>query len=180
MRNRFRVRKGNFNRKRLLLLGAGLFIAAALFELYQLVIPFQSANPLWHQVTTGEPVINDWKYEGQDEEGYLKFYNQGQTNLLPPNARMFDADGKFVVIEGHTPSTLTYALPYEAIPMRWVALAVGGAGMAVGVLALRKNASGKRLKFTRRRGTRIQVRAKRSSERRSKNFRIPRKFRFFG
>jgi hypothetical protein len=179
VRNRFRVRKGNFNRKRLLLLGAGLLGAVALFELYQLVIPFQSANPLWHQVTTGETVINDWKYEGQDEEGYLKFYNQGQTNLLPPNARTFDADGKFVVIEGHTPSTLTYALPYEAVPMRWVALVVGATGIAIGVWALRKKVSGKRLKFARRRGTPIQIRAKKSAEQRSKSFRVPRKFRFF-
>ena len=150
MRNRFRVRRGNFNRKRLLLLGAGLLGAAALFELYQLVIPFQSANPLWHQVTTGETVINDWKYEGQDEEGYMKFYNQGQTNLLPPNARTFDADGKFVVIEGHTPSTLTYALPYEAIPMRWVALVVAAAQVWRLASGPSKKASGKRLKFARR------------------------------
>lgn len=113
----------------------GLVVVGGIFELYRWVVPFQTANPLWHEVTIGEPVIDDWQYWGKDEEGYLKFMRQGQSPvLLPPNSHMFDADGKFVVIESATPSTLVFAEPYQAIPLSWL---LGGLGaVVIGVTAL--------------------------------------------
>jgi hypothetical protein len=101
---------------------AVIVCCVGLYQLYCIIVPFQSANPLWHEVTIGENVIGDWKYGGQDEEGYLRFYNHSQTVVLPPSARLFDADGQFVVIERYSPGSLTYALPYEAIPLPWLAV----------------------------------------------------------
>gem|GEM_PF-1780616 len=113
------------------LLAAAAAVLVALFELYSVVVPFQSNNPLWHQVTVGQPVIDNWDYGGQDEEGYLKFFSQGESVVLPPTAKLFSADGQFVIIEGYSPSSLTYASPLEAIPLGWLiglvsAVALGG------------------------------------------------------
>jgi len=108
-----------------------LFLVLAgisIFELYRLLIPLQSVNPLWQEVTIGEPVIDSWLYGGRDEEGYLRFYDQGQTIVVPPTAHTFAADGQFVVIEKFTSSSLTFAEPYEAIPLSWIA--IGGIGFA--------------------------------------------------
>lgn len=100
------------------------------FELYSIIVPFQSNNPLWTQVTIGQPVIDNWTYGGQDEEGYLRFYNRGESIVLPPSAKLFSADGQFVIIEGFSPSSLTYAYPFEAVPMSW--LVAGGAVVVAG------------------------------------------------
>jgi hypothetical protein len=134
--------------------------AAALFELYRILLPLTSANPLYHEVTIGEPVIGEWRYGGQDEEGYLKFYNGGQTVLLPPTERLFDADGRFVVIEGHTPSSLTYARPVAAVPLSWIAAGLGAMALPGGWIWLRLRARRKRLRVRRpkRLGTRVQAR----------------------
>ncbi|MCL6516838.1 hypothetical protein [Alicyclobacillus sp.] len=131
--------------------------AAAVFELVRLLLPLTSANPLYHEVTIGEPVIGEWKYGGLDEEGYLKFYNGGQTVLLPPNERLFDADGRFVVIEGHTPSSLTYARPVAAIPLSWLAAGAGVLAIPAALLWMR----------LRRRRRRMRVRAVRPGLRRA-------------
>jgi hypothetical protein len=107
------------------LLGAVILLSLVLlYELYLTIIPFHSKNPLWHQVTVGQPVIGDWLYGGQIESGYLKFYNHSGSVVIPPSSRTFDADGKFVVIEDFTPSSLTFAEPYGAIPLRWIALSI--------------------------------------------------------
>ena len=125
MRQGFQPRSRAMLRRRLFVVAVAGFLGLGLFELYQIVVPFQSANPLWREVTIGQPVIDHWQYGGQDEEGYLKFYDGGQTVLIPPDARMFDANGKFVVLEGHTPSSLTFAQPLEAIPMPWIVVVTG-------------------------------------------------------
>ncbi|OFW77163.1 MAG: hypothetical protein A2201_04155 [Alicyclobacillus sp. RIFOXYA1_FULL_53_8] len=98
----------------------------SIFELYRWIIPLQSLNPLWHEVTIGEPVIDSWLYGGRDEEGYLRFYDQAQTIVVPPTAHTFAADGQFVVIEEFSSSSLTFAEPFEAIPVSWIA--IGGVG----------------------------------------------------
>lgn len=137
MRNRFRVRAKAAPVGRFLLVGIVCFLAVMCFELYRILVPFVSANPLWSQVTIGEPVIHNWLYGGLDEEGYLKFYNPSHASipvLLPPDAHMFDADGQFVILESHTASSLTFAQPYEAIPTRWVL--VGGGMIAIPIVVL--------------------------------------------
>lgn len=103
---------------------AVLLVLVGFFELYSIIVPFQSNNPLWHQVTVGQSVIDDWTYGGQDEEGYLRFFNQTESVVLPPTAKIFSADGQFVVIEGYSPSSLTFAPPLEAIPLSWLVLLV--------------------------------------------------------
>lgn len=105
-----------------------------LYELYRWLVPFDSINPLWQEATIGQTVLGDWRYAGQDAEGFLKFYNSEQTVLLPPNAHLFDANGRFIVLEQHTPSSITFASPVNAIPMSW--LAVGAGLLAVPVLYL--------------------------------------------
>jgi hypothetical protein len=147
---RFRKRSRNAARKRLLAFAAIVLLVALLFEIYQWIVPFQAPNPLWQEITVGQPVIDDWRYGGQDEQGYLRFYSQGQTVLLPPDARTFDANGKFVVIEGFTPSSLTYAKPYEAIPLRWWLIGLGIAALPAFVLSLRAKRNGKQMKLARR------------------------------
>jgi hypothetical protein len=147
---RFRKRSRNVARKRLLAFATIVLLVALLFEIYQWIVPFRPANPLWQEVTVGQPVIDEWRYGGQDEQGYLRFYNQGQTVLLPPNAHTFDADGKFVVIEGFTPSSLTYAKPYEAIPLRWWLIGIGAMAVPILVLSIRARRRRKRMKLARR------------------------------
>jgi hypothetical protein len=93
--------------------------AIALFELYRWIVPFRSDNPLFQEVTIGENVIDNWKYGGEDEEGYLRFYDDRESIVLPPSSRLFDANGQFVVIEHYSPSSLTYAVPFAAIPFKW-------------------------------------------------------------
>ncbi|WP_233095988.1 hypothetical protein [Alicyclobacillus sp. SO9] len=117
--NRFRKGTGA-KLPRFALVFALLAMIITAYELYGMIVPFKSQNPLWTQVTIGQPIIDNWSYQGQDEEGYLKFYNQSQSIVLPPTAKIFSADGRFVVIEGFSPNSFTYALPFEAIPMSWL------------------------------------------------------------
>ncbi|WP_051344124.1 hypothetical protein [Alicyclobacillus herbarius] len=114
---------------------AALFLLVAFYEVYSAVNPSQSFNPLWREVTIDQTVIGDWRYGGQDPEGYLKFFQEGggETVLLPPSARVLDLDGRFVVLEGHTASTLTFAYPLAAIPITWL---VGILTAALAFLAL--------------------------------------------
>lgn len=109
----------------------------AVFELYRWVVPFHSENPLFQEVTIGENVIDNWKYGGQDEEGYLRFYNDQQTIVLPPSSRLFDANGQFVVIEHYSPSSLTYALPFAAIPFKWFAALFATLALFIGAIYMR-------------------------------------------
>lgn len=150
MRNRFRVRAKAAPLGRFLFVGVIAFLSLLCMEVYRLMTPFVSANPLWTQVTIGQPVIHGWMYGGVDEEGYLKFYNQASPPItIPPDAHMFDADGEFVILEGHTPSSLTFAQPYEAIPTRWlvVGFAVIAIPTALLVLKYRLRRRGMKLKM---------------------------------
>ncbi|MCL6454836.1 MAG: hypothetical protein K6T78_14615 [Alicyclobacillus sp.] len=118
---RFQTRSRVQSRRRMMFAVLAAVAAVGLVELYRWVIPFHPLNPLWQEATIGEQVIGDWRYGGQDAEGYLRFYNDVHTVLLPPNDRLFDADGWFVVIEEHTPSSIVFAQPYNAIPLSWLA-----------------------------------------------------------
>ncbi len=129
MARRFRPQRG-IRAPRWLLVTAMLGILLVAYELYDVIVPFQSQNPLWKEVTVGEPVIDSWVYGGEDEEGYLKFVNQGGvTDVLPPDSHLISLDGQFVIIEHFSPGTLTYALPMEAISLPWL---IGGAVVVTG------------------------------------------------
>ncbi|MCL6594156.1 MAG: hypothetical protein K6T31_09295 [Alicyclobacillus sp.] len=134
---RFRARVRSRVRRRRFGLVLAVVAAVLGYELYRVVVPFHTLNPLWHEATVGETVIQQWRYGGVDEEGYLKFYNQGQTVLLPPEERVFDADGQFVVLEGHTPNSVTYAQPYAAVPASWLAACLAVLSVPAGLLWLR-------------------------------------------
>lgn len=113
----------------------GLVLVLFLFEAYRLVMPYMARNPLYHEVTIGEPVIDHWNYEGEDAEGYLRFVDTatpGQDAILPPSTKLFGADGKFVVIEHADAGSLTYADPLEAAPPYWYALMLGFVGVVFG------------------------------------------------
>jgi hypothetical protein len=115
------------------------FVCIVGFELYQVVVPFHTQNPLWNEATIGEPVIDQWKYEGFDEEGYLTFSN-GKDNahsVLSPTAKMLALDGKFVIIEKARPESLIYALPYEAIPMKWMIVSAAIVAALIGFVIVR-------------------------------------------
>lgn len=107
--------------------------ALALFELYHFVMPFVARNPLYHEVTIGESVIGDWRYEGEDEEGYLRFANKPleENVTLPPTSKLFGADGKFVVIENYEPGSLTFAEPLQSAPPIWYVIMVGVVGASL-------------------------------------------------
>lgn len=133
MTERFRTRaKARLPRWLLAVLVA--FVGLGLVELYRVVIPLKSINPLWHEVTIGEPVISPWLYGGRDEEGYLRFYDQNQTIVLPPTAHTFDANGQFVVIEEFNSSSLVFAEPLAAIPAPWIL--TGGIVLTAGIWLL--------------------------------------------
>lgn len=107
------------------MLGLAVVVLFILFEVvYRLLMPFVAGNPLYHEVTIGEPVIDSWQYGGETTEGYLKFYDTStyETVTLPPNAQLFGADGKFVVIKHATPGSLTFAPPLESAPPIWYVL----------------------------------------------------------
>lgn len=135
--SRFRVQYRRRTGRRLglvFMLSLGLL---GLFELYRWIVPFDTLNPLWVEATIGQPIIDNWRYGGQDAEGYLKFYDANQTVLLPPDSHLFDANGWFVVIERHTPSSITFAQPYNAIPLGWFAIGGGIAIVPIGYVFLR-------------------------------------------
>ncbi|MCF8563860.1 hypothetical protein LLE49_03780 [Alicyclobacillus tolerans] len=120
-----------------------LFVVAAALaiEVFRIAIPFHTVNPLYQEATVGQPVIDGWMYGGQDEEGYLRFYNQGQTIVIPPSSHTFDANGQFVVIEKFTPNSLVFAQPYDAIPVPWLLAGFGVVLIVMGFAMnhLRKN-----------------------------------------
>lgn len=99
----------------------GVCVVLFMFEAYRLVMPFVARNPLYHEVNFGQTVIGDWEYEGEDPEGYLQFYNPktGSHPILPPQSKLFGADGKWVVIEHADAASLTYAEPLESAPPYW-------------------------------------------------------------
>lgn len=140
--SRFQVHSRRGNRRLLTLVCIIVFGFIGIFELYRWMVPFDTLNPLWVQATIGQPVIDNWRYGGQDAEGYLKFYDSSQTILLPPDSRLFDADGWFVVLERHTPSSITFAQPYNAIPLSW--FAIGGGITAVPVVYVLMRARSRR------------------------------------
>lgn len=128
-----------------------VFIALAvfgllLFEMYHLLMPYVARNPMYHEVTIGEPVIDTWDYDGEDEEGYLKFYNTSSHDdaLLPPTSKLFGADGKFVVIERADAGSLTYAEPLESAPPIWYVVMVLLIGAAVWMIMYRLKVNRKR------------------------------------
>ncbi len=134
---RFQARARAKSRGRTAVILGIAVLCVGLFELYRILIPFDSMNPLWSEVTIGQVVLGNWRYGGEDAEGYLKFYNASQTVLLPPNAHLFGAGGRFVVLEQHSPTSLTYALPRNAIPVSWLAAGAGLAAVPIGLLLLR-------------------------------------------
>ncbi len=93
------------------------------------VNPFQPTNPFLRQVTIGQSVIGDWRYGGADPNGAMKFYDAYQYVTIPANSPKFAADGEFVTLDGHTPSTLTFEPAYESeiigpASYVWILLAV--------------------------------------------------------
>lgn len=124
-----------------------------IIELYRWIVPFHSVNPIWNEVTINEPVIDDWRYGGLDEEGYLRFYdNNGPGSIvLPPNAHTLDLNGKFIVIEHFTPSSLTFALPIEAIPAKWLLIGAAVVGVLGGLVTMRLKRRPRRMNLKMRR-----------------------------
>ncbi|WP_067621174.1 hypothetical protein [Alicyclobacillus acidiphilus] len=108
----------------------GVCVVLFMFEAYRLVMPFVARNPLYHEVNFGQKIIDDWEYEGEDPEGYLQFYNEktGEPAILPPNSKLFGADGKWVVIERADAASLTYAEPLESAPPYWYLVMLGIVG----------------------------------------------------
>jgi len=116
-------------------------------ELYRWVVPFHAENPMYHEVTINEPVIGNWRYGGQDEEGYLRFYEpNGSSVVIPPNAHTLDLNGKFVVIEHYTPSSFTFAQPFEAVPPKWLIIGFGVIVVIASLLMIRMNMQPKRMR----------------------------------
>lgn len=153
MNKPFRIRKNSPPRGILIVSSSVILILILMLAIYQLdrtLVPFRSENPLWHEVTVNQPVLDGWVYAGEDEEGYLKFSKQGEpTNILPANSRLLALDGNFVVIESHTPNSLTYAEPFDAIPSSWILCGIGALLMGGGIVFLRLRSRDKRVKLAR-------------------------------
>lgn len=127
-------------RLRVLLLAALVCVVSLVgYELYRIIIPFQTQNPLWSEATIGEPVIDHWDYEGKNEEGYLQFKNSatGTTAELPPGEKMLALDGKFVMIEHAGNDAITFATPLAAVPIWWWLSGLGAAAVLLTPVALR-------------------------------------------
>jgi hypothetical protein len=98
LNKQFRIRR-NSPPRGILLIGISviLILILGIYQLHKLIVPFQSENPLWHEVTVNQPVLDGWVYAGEDAEGYLKFFKQGeQTDLLPPNSHILALDGSLL------------------------------------------------------------------------------------
>ncbi len=108
-----RVKKAG-SRPHLSLMLLGGAILAFLLWMFIAADPFQTANPFLRQTTIGQGVLGDWRYGGTDSSGQMKFYDAYQSVLLPGDARTFAADGQFVSIEAHTPTTITFEPAYES------------------------------------------------------------------
>lgn len=129
-----RMRVGNRRRAPVwLMIAAALALFLTVYEGYRMIMPFVARDPLYHEVNFGQRVIDDWQYEGENEEGYLLFYNpiNGDRAMLPPQSRLFGADGKWVVIEHADAASLTYAEPLEAAP--WYVYVLLLAAIGVGI-----------------------------------------------
>ncbi|WP_304458815.1 hypothetical protein [Alicyclobacillus sendaiensis] len=130
------ARKMRVGKRRLplwMMVVAASILFLTVYEGYRMIMPFVARDPLYHEVNFGQRVIDDWQYEGENEEGYLLFYNpvNGDRAMLPPQSRLFGADGKWVVIEHADAASLTYAEPLEAAPWYVYLLllaALGGGG----------------------------------------------------
>jgi len=122
-----RLSSGRFKGFHIFLLILGLLGA---IELYRVITPFNSLNPFWKEISLGGQIFPGYYYNGQDEEGYLKFYNAAQSFVIPPSSRLIEYQGHYAVIEAYTPGTLTYANPIDAIPLRWVVI---GSGVFAGI-----------------------------------------------
>lgn len=122
MRSHFRF-KTRRRRMQIGLVGA-LFacflVCLGFFAVYRFFDPFASLNPLYHEVTVGEKVIDNWIYEGKDKDGYLEFYCNYEIHVLPPTAHELALDGKYVVIENATNNSLTFAQPVDSLPYQWL------------------------------------------------------------
>lgn len=156
----FQSRKRLFRPRGLtLLLAAAVILVLIIYQLDRVIVPFQSENPLWHEITAGQVVIDNWKYGGEDAEGYMEFYQDGDPHehLLPPNERILGLDGTFVVIEHHTDSSLTYAEPIDAIPMRWILYGLGLMSLPATFICLRIRARRKRVRLRIRKPMPIRV-----------------------
>ncbi|PWI57618.1 hypothetical protein [Sulfoacidibacillus thermotolerans] len=90
--------------------------AMVVFLLWVLISanPFQTTNPFLRQTTIGQSVLGDWRYGGSDATGQMKFYDAYQSVVIPGNATTFAADGQFVTIDAHTPTTITFEPSYES------------------------------------------------------------------
>jgi hypothetical protein len=84
-----------------------------IFSMFIAIDPFQTTNPFLRQITIGQSIIGDWRYGGS-QGGRMRFYDAYQAVTIPDNARTFAADGAFVDIDGHTPTTITYEPTYES------------------------------------------------------------------
>lgn len=82
--------------------------------LFVSVNPFQPANPFLREITIGQSVLGDWRYGGTTASGALRFYEAYYNIELPANSTTFAADGMFVRIDGHTPTTLTFEPAVES------------------------------------------------------------------
>lgn len=105
--------KGRF---RLSLPAVLLLSAILIFVLWMFITidPFQTSNPFLRQATIGQSVLGDWRYGGTDSQGQIKFYDAYQSVLIPGDSQTFAADGMFVVLDAHTPTTVTFEPPVES------------------------------------------------------------------
>ncbi len=100
------------SRKRRVSSAALIWLAGVVTMLLWLFIslnPFQPANPFLREITIGQSVLGDWRYGGTIASGSMRFYDAYYQYVeLPATATTFAADGMFVRIDGHTPTTLTF------------------------------------------------------------------------
>lgn len=100
--------------------------------------PFQTSNPFLRQATIGQSVLGDWRYGGTDAAGQIKFYDAYQSVLIPGSSQTFAADGMFVVLDAHTPTTVTFEPPVESTAVGPTALIwIGLLAAAIFLLARR-------------------------------------------
>ncbi len=112
--------------------------------LFVSVNPFQPANPFLREITIGQSVLGDWRYGGTTTSGALRFYEAYYNIELPANSTTFAADGMFVRIDGHTPTTLTYEPAVESQTLGPI-IVVGLLLLAIAPLwALRRTLRGRR------------------------------------
>ncbi len=113
--NRYRTNSRKSGKKiRLILVFEFALISVLVIILLFSLNPFQSTNPLASIATIGENVVGAWQYDGENAQGNLVFYNGYEPVTIPADSKTFAADGEFVVIESHTPNSITYESTLEA------------------------------------------------------------------